>query len=418
MRTDLLIAGGLSALVALAVASTRRAAPAPTPPVPPTPPPAQRLPAYATVRTIIRAQPTEEAEALGSIPAGARIDVETSATPGWVYGEAVRVGLAPLEGYVRIDDISYSPPVLTPAMRPPLGGVGQILGRFSVPIGRGASEIDTRPPPIFRRPDIITVPPPVAPTAPPAPPISSPPPPPPGPPEPSLWLGAPIGFLTGEAPRGAAVNALTHTTELARARLDAEFQRTGGPPLRRMSAFRSFADQASIVGNMLRSLRITPASDISAIRRALLENLTTRSIPGFSRHHWGTDVDVLTTDSSAWRRGGAAARFIEPIAALAPRFGLYHPYREGAFPEPTRPHYEAEPWHLSLAGPGEALRQRWLREIADVPAQYDGLVRRAAQAIASQAGGLDPERVRAALASIDLASFVRNVAPVSTGAIA
>ena len=227
------------------------------------------------------------------------------------------------------------------------------------------------------------------------------------------WLNAPLSYLTGELPRGAAVDMLVAEAESARARLNADFNREGGAWLRSLSTFRSFDDQASIVAGVLRSLGLGPDSDADAIRRGLLQSLTTRSIPGFSRHHWGSDVDVLSADSRAWRPGGELARFTLPLEELAPAHGLYHPYREGAYPEPARPHYNAEPWHLSLIGPGEQLRQRWLSEIGEVPAQYDALLDRAAQAIASRAG-VDTTRTRQALGVIDLASYVRNVAPLPT----
>lgn len=228
------------------------------------------------------------------------------------------------------------------------------------------------------------------------------------------WLDAPLGFLTGElVPRGVAVDILAAETERARVELDAAFQARGGPGVYPISRYRSFDEQAEIVRSVLGPQGINASSDVPAIRRALLLSLQTRAIPGFSRHHWGTEVDVLSADADAWKPGGSAAPYVQPLIALAPAYGLYHPYRDGAFPEPTRPHYAAEPWHLSLAAPAETLRQRWLREIGDDPMQYDALLRRAANAIASRVGA-DPERVRQALASIDLRSYVRNVAPVPT----
>ena len=229
------------------------------------------------------------------------------------------------------------------------------------------------------------------------------------------WLEAPLAFLTGEEPRSAAAQYLASETERARTSLDAAFRRrTGGLVLRAVSTLRSFSEQAYIVANVLRDLGLNSTSDTDAIRRGLLQSLTTRSIPGFSRHHWGSEVDVLTADSAAWRPGGSAAAYVDPLIELAPAHGLYHPYRAGAYPDPERPHYNPEPWHLSLIEPGELLRQRWLREIGDVPAQYNALLDRGAAAIASNAG-LDVARTRAALGSIDLASYVRNAAPSPTG---
>ena len=421
-RTDLLIAGTLAALalggVALVVHYTRT-------------PALGTADAVAVQELQLRDRPDDAAGPHAFIAQGSPVRVEATAAPGWVYVYQPLGTGAVLEGYVRANLVG--PPGPSNAAR---GAGPSNVARGAGPsnVARGAGPSIARAPlamtgqmlqlqDSFRRlvlnPNVPAAPSPIVrirrvPTSDAivdrlrqsAPRLRLP------------WLDAPITYLTGELPRGAAVDMLVADAERARTALDADFrQQTGGPALRSVSTFRSFDDQAGIVAGVLRSLGLGAASDADAIRRGLLQSLTTRSIPGFSRHHWGTDLDVLSAESRAWGPGGQLAQFVQPLTDLAPAHGLYHPYREGAYPEPARAHYNAEPWHLSLAVPGEVLRQRWLSEIANVPAEYNSLLDRAAGAIATRAG-LDVMRTRQALGSIDLASYVRNVAPAPTGVIA
>ena len=399
-RTDLLIAGTLAALalggVALVVHYTRT-------------PALGTADAVAVQELQLRDRPDDAAGPHAFIAQGSPVRVEATAAPGWVYVYQPLGTGAVLEGYVRANLVGPPGPSNVargagPSIaRAPLAMTGQML-QLQDSFRRLVlnPNVPAAPSPIVRIRRVPTSDAIVDRLRQSAPRLRLP------------WLDAPITYLTGELPRGAAVDMLVADAERARTALDADFrQQTGGPALRSVSTFRSFDDQAGIVAGVLRSLGLGAASDADAIRRGLLQSLTTRSIPGFSRHHWGTDLDVLSAESRAWGPGGQLARFVEPLLALAPAYGLYHPYREGAYPEPARPHYNAEPWHLSLAVPGEVLRQRWLSEIADVPAEYNGLLDRAARAIASRAG-LDAARTRQALGSIDLASYVRNVAPTSS----
>ena len=78
------------------------------------------------------------------------------------------------------------------------------------------------------------------------------------------------------------------------------------------------------------------------------------ALPGASRHHWGTEIDVI--DASAWPAGKPVPLVPEayapggPFAALnmwldsnAVAFGFYRPYAT------DRGGVQPEPWHLSYA---------------------------------------------------------------------
>lgn len=127
------------------------------------------------------------------------------------------------------------------------------------------------------------------------------------------------------------------------------------------SSFRDFDRQLAIwngkfrgerpmqdrAGNSLNAASLKPAERVTAI-------LWWSALPGASRHHWGTDFDVL--DASAmpegykvqvitaeYLAGGPFHRLTRWLDARMHAFGFFRPYttdRGGVSPEP---------WHLSYA---------------------------------------------------------------------
>jgi LAS superfamily LD-carboxypeptidase LdcB len=108
-------------------------------------------------------------------------------------------------------------------------------------------------------------------------------------------------------------------------------------------------------GRPIAALELPPAERIDAILRW-------SALPGASRHHWGTDLDLI--DRAAIPPGyrvrliaeeyapagpfGPLAAWLEPNAA---RFGFFRPYRgvlSGVQPEP---------WHFSFAPLAEPARR-------------------------------------------------------------
>jgi hypothetical protein len=72
--------------------------------------------------------------------------------------------------------------------------------------------------------------------------------------------------------------------------------------------------------------------------RALLEY---SSAPGTSRHHWGTDVDLNSTDLAYWRSGEGIV-VLKWLRNHAGKYGFIMAY------PPDREHgYRYEPWHWS-----------------------------------------------------------------------
>jgi LAS superfamily LD-carboxypeptidase LdcB len=104
------------------------------------------------------------------------------------------------------------------------------------------------------------------------------------------------------------------------------------------------------------------------------------ALPGMSRHHWGSDIDVADgkviaagyapqLEVAEYRRGGPFAALSAWLGGNMRRFGFYRPYtRRGRGVQP-------EPWHLSyapVAGPALARMTAPLLAAAIAGAGIDG----------------------------------------------
>ncbi len=128
-----------------------------------------------------------------------------------------------------------------------------------------------------------------------------------------------------------------------------------------VSSFRDFERQRAIWNAKFRGER--PALDRRGRPvdiRALDDGVRVETIllwsalPGASRHHWGSDIDVADGNVIArgyapklevgeYRRGGPFAALSGWLGANMRRFGFYRPYtRRGRGVQP-------EPWHISYA---------------------------------------------------------------------
>jgi len=137
--------------------------------------------------------------------------------------------------------------------------------------------------------------------------------------------------------------------------------RGAGIELLPVSSFRDFDAQRAIWNGKYRGERplldrdnrplvaaqLLPAERVAAI-------LCWSALPGASRHHWGSDFDVIDRNAlpagervqlldSEYAASGRYARLSAWLAAHAADYGFFHPYdrdRGGVLPEP---------WHLSYA---------------------------------------------------------------------
>ncbi len=128
-----------------------------------------------------------------------------------------------------------------------------------------------------------------------------------------------------------------------------------------VSSFRDFARQRAIWNAKFRGER--PAFDREG-RRVDMAALTQgerveaillwSALPGASRHHWGSDIDIadgkiLATgyepklEVAEYRRGGPFAALTGWLGRNMRRYGFFRPYaRRGRGVQP-------EPWHISFA---------------------------------------------------------------------
>ena len=137
--------------------------------------------------------------------------------------------------------------------------------------------------------------------------------------------------------------------------------REDGIQLTVISSFRDFQRQAAIWNAKFRGEReLLDRSGRALEHRELDEGALVEAIlhwsalPGASRHHWGTDVDVIDTAAAPagyrprlvkeeFGKRGVFAKLDGWLTTNMQRFGFFRPYssdRGGVVPEP---------WHLSYA---------------------------------------------------------------------
>jgi LAS superfamily LD-carboxypeptidase LdcB len=142
-----------------------------------------------------------------------------------------------------------------------------------------------------------------------------------------------------------------------------------GIDLQPVSSFRDFARQLDLWngkftgarplydagGRPLDATLLTEAERVQAI-------LEWSALPGASRHHWGTDLDLI--DASAvppgyhvqltaaeYSSAGPFARLAEWLSEHAAQFGFFRPFRG------VLSGVQAEPWHFSFAPAAEPARR-------------------------------------------------------------
>jgi LAS superfamily LD-carboxypeptidase LdcB len=134
-----------------------------------------------------------------------------------------------------------------------------------------------------------------------------------------------------------------------------------GLDIRVRSGFRDYATQLTIWNKKWRGERPLLNRGGVALDRGQLTDpemvdviLTWSSIPGGSRHHWGTELDVIDVATvpagyqvrlvpEEYAADGIFARLTAWLDANLARFGFFRPYRT------DRGGYCPEPWHLSYA---------------------------------------------------------------------
>jgi LAS superfamily LD-carboxypeptidase LdcB len=144
---------------------------------------------------------------------------------------------------------------------------------------------------------------------------------------------------------------------------------SAGLDLVALSSFRDFARQLAIwngkfegerpmndaEGEPVAASSLTPQQRIDTI-------LLWSALPGASRHHWGTDVDLIDRNATLdgyraqlvpeeFAAGGPFAGLAQWLETNAAHFGFFRPFRG------VRSGVQAEPWHYSFAPIAEPARK-------------------------------------------------------------
>lgn len=130
-------------------------------------------------------------------------------------------------------------------------------------------------------------------------------------------------------------------------KMHAEAQKAGVKLLIR-SAARNFNYQKGIWEAKWNGSRKVDGADLSktipAAKPRALKILEYSSMPGTSRHHWGTDIDLNSFENSYFTQGQGKIEY-DWLVEHAGNFGFCQVYSEKG---PHRPHgYNLEKWHWS-----------------------------------------------------------------------
>lgn len=154
-----------------------------------------------------------------------------------------------------------------------------------------------------------------------------------------------------------------------------------GIDLQARSSFRDFDTQLAIWNRKWRGERTIFDRQGREVPRASIADaecvdaiLCWSAVPGGSRHHWGSDIDVIDVAAvpagysvqlvpSEYAADGIFSRLAEWLDSNMQRFGFFRPYRT------DRGGVSPEPWHLSYAPVSlpalEALSLSMLRQVIE-----------------------------------------------------
>jgi LAS superfamily LD-carboxypeptidase LdcB len=116
------------------------------------------------------------------------------------------------------------------------------------------------------------------------------------------------------------------------------------------SSYRSFDHQAGIFNRKYTAY----SKNVKDPKQVIREIIKYSTIPGTSRHHWGTDLDMIdesqtrpkaVLDTPNFLEGGVYHNFYQWMLKHGNSYGFYEAYTN----DPKRTGFEFEPWHWSFA---------------------------------------------------------------------
>jgi LAS superfamily LD-carboxypeptidase LdcB len=102
------------------------------------------------------------------------------------------------------------------------------------------------------------------------------------------------------------------------------------------------------------------AKDAPAAKNRALKILEYSSMPGSSRHHWGTDIDINELENHHFEKGGKHEKTYQWLSEHAHEYGFCQPYTAG------RPAgYFEEKWHWSYTPLSKPFLEQFEKNIKD-----------------------------------------------------
>lgn len=139
----------------------------------------------------------------------------------------------------------------------------------------------------------------------------------------------------------------------------ADAARKDGVVLTIISATRNFDYQKNIWEKKWTNLQ----TQVKAPKDRALKILEYSAMPGTSRHHWGTDIDLNDLNNAAFNPGGAQARMYAWMQEHAAKYGYCQPYTEKNEQRPTG--YNEEKWHWSYRPIADSLLRQYEISVTD-----------------------------------------------------
>ncbi|MCC6461919.1 MAG: M15 family metallopeptidase [Saprospiraceae bacterium] len=132
-----------------------------------------------------------------------------------------------------------------------------------------------------------------------------------------------------------------------------------GIVLKIVSATRTFAQQKNIwEGKWSRFAAETP--DPQARAQRILEY---SAMPGASRHHWGTDIDLNDLNNASFEAGGRFEKVYSWLRTHAHEYGFCQPYSARSAERPNG--YNEEKWHWSYLPVATPLLRQYSQSVQD-----------------------------------------------------
>jgi zinc D-Ala-D-Ala carboxypeptidase len=143
----------------------------------------------------------------------------------------------------------------------------------------------------------------------------------------------------------------------------AEVARKEGITLTIVSATRNFESQKRIWENKWNGKTKVEGKDLTTVKdKAERAKIILRfsSMPGSSRHHWGTDMDLNNLENSYFE-SGEGLKIYQWLVTHAHEFGFCQPYTSKA--DGVRTGYEEEKWHWSYLPLSKPLLESYIKTI-------------------------------------------------------